>query len=61
MPTVVLKYASNANISFHGDIELEIERSDWDELPQAERDEIIQEALNELVEIWDPRDSDNES
>jgi hypothetical protein len=50
--TVKLGYSSSSNISFQGQIDTMIPREEWDEMSEKEQDEIIQESVNELVDIW---------
>ena len=49
--TVKLRYASNKNITFHGEIDTQISREDWDDYSEDTQRDVIQEFLNELVEI----------
>ena len=52
MSTVKLGYSSNSNISFKGWVDTEIEQAEWDDMSEEERDEAIQQAMNELVEMY---------
>ncbi len=50
-----LRYSSSLNISMRGTIELGMTWDEWDELTKVEQEDIIQEQLNELVEVWPDR------
>ena len=49
---VVLSYASSANSSFRGTIETGILKSEWDEMPEKEQNQVLEEHLWELVQSW---------
>lgn len=51
-PTVKLRYESNKNITFHGEIDTQISREDWDEYSEDTQRDVIQEFLNDLVDVW---------
>lgn len=49
---VKFKYASSRNITFHGEIDSGFTREKWDDLNDRAKAEALDEALNNLVEIW---------
>lgn len=49
---VRLAYGAASNITFHGHIELDCTREEWDEMSYEEQDAITTQALYDLVEIW---------
>ena len=51
MTTVKLRYSASSNITFHGEIDTQIERQEWEEMSQKEQDEIISDVLFELIDI----------
>jgi hypothetical protein len=57
-PEVRLAYGSNTNISFAGTIETGYSRREWDSFKEKEKDEIIEERVWELIEIWELADGD---
>jgi hypothetical protein len=50
--TIRFGYASSKNISFRGEVDTGITREDWAEMSDAEKDEAVNEAVAELVEVW---------
>lgn len=56
MATVKFRYSASSNISFHGEIDSEIEREDWDAMSEKERQEVFTETVFELVEISEVED-----
>lgn len=46
------QYSSDYNISMQGEGGLEMTKGEWRRLSQEERDAVIQEILNDLVEVW---------
>lgn len=50
--TVKLGYASSQNISFRGEWDTMIPRSEWKEMSAKEREEVENEVVWELVELW---------
>lgn len=51
-------YASSKNITFHGTVDTEIDREDWDEMSWEEQAAVEFEILNDLVELWVEPDDD---
>ncbi len=50
--TVILGYASSLNISFRGEHDTGIPVSDWAEMSDKEKDEVYNETVWNLVELW---------
>jgi hypothetical protein len=51
--TVVLNYSAMSNITFHGEVDTGIPRSEWDEMDMVEQDQEMARILFDLVEIWE--------
>jgi predicted Fe-S protein YdhL (DUF1289 family) len=49
---VTLGYSSTHNIIFNGEEKTEITVAEWNEMSTDERDEVIQETLNSLVDVY---------
>jgi hypothetical protein len=53
---VMVGYASSKNISFRNSSskgeELGVTWGEWREMTEKERDEVIEEYVNELVQVW---------
>lgn len=49
---VEITYSSSRNITFHGTDEIGYTWGEWREMSEAERDEAVQEYVNELVEVY---------
>jgi len=49
---VKFRYASSANITFHGEIDSGYTREDWAEMSDKDQTEAMTEALWELVEMY---------
>lgn len=50
--TVKFGYGAASNITFHGTYDTGIEREDWDEMSNDERESVETQALYDLVELW---------
>lgn len=50
--TVKLGYASPVNISMRGEVDTGYAREDWDEMSEKEQDEVMNDAVWELVELY---------
>lgn len=55
---VRLGYSSSYNISFNGTYETGISRSEWDHMSEKDQSEVFQDALNELVEVFELSDDE---
>jgi hypothetical protein len=55
---VRLGYSSSHNISFNGTYETGIPRSEWDHMSDRDKQEVYQEALNDLVEVFELDDDE---
>jgi hypothetical protein len=51
MATVKLQYAATSNISFHGVWDTGVEREEWNEMSEEERDGFYEEAVFSLIDI----------
>lgn len=49
---VKIQYASSHNITFRGEIETGISRADWDAMSQEEQDQVMDEVVWDLVQLW---------
>jgi hypothetical protein len=49
---VMLGYESSRNISFHGEEETGYTWGEWREMTTAERDEVIANVADELVDVY---------
>lgn len=56
MANVMLKYSSWKNISFHGTLDTGISREEWDEMSGEEKEDVFNENLNRLVDIYEVED-----
>lgn len=56
MANVRLKYSSWKNVSFHGTLDTGIDREEWDEMGPQEKEEVFNENLNRLVDIYEVED-----
>lgn len=53
-PRIKFVYAAPSNITFHGKLETDITVSEWNEMSFKEQDQLMTNALHEIVEIdWD--------
>ena len=59
-PEVRLGYSSGRNISFRGTIPTGISRNQWGEMSSEDQDEIIQDLLNELVDVYELNDDESD-
>jgi hypothetical protein len=57
-PEVRLGYNSSRNISFRGTEETGYSRKEWDEMSQKDKDMVIQDLVNELVEVYELGDGE---
>ncbi len=57
--TVKLRYGAWSNITFHGVIDTEVEREDWEEMTMQEQNDVMSEALFRIVDV-DVIDDDDE-
>lgn len=57
-PEVRLGYASNTNISFGGTIETGYSRREWDTFSSKEKDQIIEDNVWELIELFELADDE---
>lgn len=48
---VILTYSASSNISFRGEVELDITREEWNAMPREEQDQVVAEELSNLVDI----------
>lgn len=56
MANVMLKYSSSKNILFHGTLDTGISREEWDEMSGEEKEDVFNENLNRLVDIYEVED-----
>lgn len=49
--TVKLRYSSPKNISFHGEMDLNIPVEDWAEMSEAERNRAIDDVIYEIIDV----------
>lgn len=52
MKTVKLGFSSWQNVTFGGEVDTGYTPEEWNDLDRKDQDELIQEKLNELVDIW---------
>lgn len=57
-PEVRLGYSSSMNISMAGTVETGVLRSEWDEMSDDEKETVIQETINELIEVFELADDE---
>jgi hypothetical protein len=50
--TVKFGYSSSKKITFNGVIHTDITRDEWDEMSESAKDEVIEEMLFDLVQVW---------
>ncbi len=50
--TIRFGYESSKNITFRGEVETDITRDQWEAMSQKERDEAMNEAIWDLVQLW---------
>lgn len=56
MSTVRFGYSASSNITFKGIVDSGIEREDWDDMTEDEKNNVFGETLFQLVEIWEEED-----
>lgn len=56
--TVRFGYSSSYNVSFNGTWYTGIRRSEWDHLSEADKSDFYQDALNDLVEVFELEDDE---
>lgn len=56
--TVRLGYSSRTNISFNGTWDTGYTREQWDTLTEEERDDVMNEAMADLVEVFELGDDE---
>lgn len=56
--TVRLGYSSHTNISFNGTWDTGYSREEWDALTEEERDDVMNEAMVDLVEVFELGDDE---
>ena len=49
---VILGYSSSANVTFRGTLATGVEKARWAVMSEEERDQVIEECLFELVQVW---------
>lgn len=49
---VEIQYASSHNITFRGSVGTGLTRAEWDALSDEEKDQIMDETVWDLVELW---------
>lgn len=54
--TVKLQYSSWENITFRGEIDTGIDREDWDQMTDSEKDEVYTDQLHQLVSLSEVED-----
>lgn len=57
-PEVRLGYSSYHNISFKGTVETGIPRSEWNELTEKDKDEVIEDSVWDLIDIYELADDE---
>lgn len=56
--TVKVRIASNLNISFNHTLDTEIEPEEWAEMSNKEQDEIIQQMVWDVLDVWTEGEED---
>lgn len=51
MPTVKFRYSAPSNISFKGQIDSRVEEEDWEEMSNAEREQVESDLLHKLIDL----------
>lgn len=51
--TVKFRYSAASNYSFRGEVDSGVFRSDWDEMTDAEQQQVYTEVIFGLVDLWD--------
>jgi len=59
-PTVRLGYGASSNISFYGSWDTGIPRSEWDEMSEKDQNAVYDQAVYEIVDIYELKDDDPE-
>jgi hypothetical protein len=54
--TVKLGYSSSKNINFRGEIDTRIERDQWDQMTPAEKDDVMEGIVWDLVDLYEIED-----
>lgn len=49
--TVKLRYSSSKNISFHGELDLNISVEDWAEMSESEQNRAIDDVVYEIIDV----------